>query len=157
MLFPEPLAWIAAAACIQLRLLCNLMDGMVAIEGNRASAVGVLYNEFPDRVADSMLLVALGYAAEMGWLGWLCALLAALTAYIRLFGASVGQAQDFGGLLSKPKRMALLTVTLIAAAIEHRTNGTQHVLGVGLIIMATGTAFTCVSRTRKIVQSMRGI
>ena len=54
---------LGAALCIQLRLLCNLLDGMVAIEGGRKSATGALYNEIPDRLADSLIIVALGYAA----------------------------------------------------------------------------------------------
>src|SRR5262245_7224685 len=29
----QSLVWLGAAGCIQLRLLCNLLDGMVAIEG----------------------------------------------------------------------------------------------------------------------------
>jgi len=78
------------AVCVQLRLICNLLDGMVAMEGGKASAVGKIYNEFPDRVADSVLIVALGYACAMPWIGWLGALLAALTAYVRVFGGSLG-------------------------------------------------------------------
>ena len=35
---------------------------MVALEGGRKSTLGSLYNEVPDRVADSMLIVAAGYA-----------------------------------------------------------------------------------------------
>ncbi len=84
-----------ALAAIQLRLLCNLLDGMVAVEGGRGSPVGALYNEFPDRVADTLLIVALGYAAGAGWLGWAGALAAAFTAYVRVFGGRFGQAQDF--------------------------------------------------------------
>jgi len=40
--------------------LCNLLDGMVAIEHGKQSQLGVLYNELPDRVSDSVLFVALG-------------------------------------------------------------------------------------------------
>src|SRR4051812_31960441 len=40
---------IAAAAFIQLRLLCNMLDGMVAIEGKMGSKTGDIYNELPDR------------------------------------------------------------------------------------------------------------
>src|SRR6185295_2950030 len=36
--------YVVAAAFIQLRLLCNLLDGMVAIEGGKRSAVGELFN-----------------------------------------------------------------------------------------------------------------
>src|SRR5262245_18443567 len=82
------LGLLLAALCVQLRLLCNLLDGMVAIEGGRQSATGALYNEIPDRVADSLFIVALGYA--IGWpvVGWLGALAAAITAYIRVLGGS---------------------------------------------------------------------
>lgn len=68
------------ALAILLRLLCNLFDGMVAVEGGKGTTTGALYNELPDRLADSLFLVALGYAIATPWLGWLAALLAALTA-----------------------------------------------------------------------------
>src|SRR6185437_11072107 len=50
------LAWLAAAALVQARLLANLLDGMVAIESGRASRVGELFNEVPDRVSDAATL-----------------------------------------------------------------------------------------------------
>lgn len=77
---PAPWNLLACAAGIQLRLLCNLLDGMVAIEGGRKSRVGALYNEVPDRVADSLFIVALGLVIGVPWLGWLGALAAAITA-----------------------------------------------------------------------------
>jgi phosphatidylglycerophosphate synthase len=94
---PDAVGLIGCAIAVQARLVCNLLDGMVAIEGGKKSAVGALYNEFPDRIADSLLIVALGYG--IGWpaLGWFGALVAALTAYIRVFGGSLGLAQDFRG------------------------------------------------------------
>src|SRR3546814_1146740 len=52
-------AWLCAIAIV-LRLLCNLFDGLVAVEHARKTPTGVLYNEVPDRVADSLFLVALG-------------------------------------------------------------------------------------------------
>jgi phosphatidylglycerophosphate synthase len=64
-----PLLYVVAILGIQLRLLCNLLDGMVAVEGGRGSPVGALYNEVPDRIADTLLLVAMGYAAGSSWLG----------------------------------------------------------------------------------------
>jgi len=70
---------------------------MVAIEGGKSTATGALFNEIPDRIADPLLLVPLGYAAGYPWLGWLMALLAVLTAYVRVLGGGLGQPQDFGG------------------------------------------------------------
>ena len=108
--------WLVAAACVQLRLVCNLLDGRVAIEGGRKSRVGAIYNEFPDRIADTLFLVPLGYAVAMPWLGWAAALLAALTAYVRVFGGALGLAQDFGGVMAKQRRMAALTAGLVVQA-----------------------------------------
>lgn len=44
------------------------------------------------------------------WLGWATALLAALTAYVRVFGGALGLAQDFAGIMAKQRRMAALNV-----------------------------------------------
>ena len=49
---PNAIGLIGCALAVQARLVCNLLDGMVAIEGGKKSAVGSLYNEFPDRIAD---------------------------------------------------------------------------------------------------------
>ncbi|HJT97378.1 MAG TPA: CDP-alcohol phosphatidyltransferase family protein [Rhodanobacteraceae bacterium] len=151
----RPLALVAAAICVQLRLLCNLIDGMVAIEGGRQSKVGALYNEFPDRIADSLLLVALGYAALAPWLGWLCALLAALTAYVRATGGALGLAQDFRGPMAKPHRMAVLTAACLAGAAEMTWNGTRWTLLVAAIAIALGSALTCATRALAIARALR--
>jgi phosphatidylglycerophosphate synthase len=143
------------ALCIQLRLICNLLDGMVALEGGKASAVGKIYNEFPDRVADSLLIVAAGYACGSPWLGWLGALLAALTAYIRVFGGSLGFAQDFRGPFAKQQRMALLTVACVAAAAETQWHAERYALYAATAIIAAGSLITCVTRTRAIAAQLR--
>ena len=141
------LAAIAAAACVQLRLLCNLLDGMVAIEGGKSTVAGALFNEIPDRIADPLLLVPLGCAAGYPWLGWLTALLAVLTAYVRVLGGALGERQDFSGVLPKQRRMAVLTIALLAVAIEDSLWGSRVSLLVAAIIIAIGSLATCVSRT----------
>ncbi|MCP2040160.1 phosphatidylglycerophosphate synthase [Neisseria sp. HSC-16F19] len=143
------------ALCIQLRLLCNLLDGMVAVEGGKKTAVGEIFNEFPDRVADSFLLVALGYAAGWGWLGWLTALLAMGTAYIRVFGGSLGFAQSFAGPMAKQHRMALLTAACLLGAVEVYYRPSLYSLQAALWLMAAGTAWTCVRRTQGVARLMR--
>ena len=151
------LAWLAAAACVQLRLVCNLLDGMVAIEGGRKTKSGAIYNEFPDRVADTLFLVPLGYAAGMPWLGWACALLAALTAYVRVFGGALGLVQDFGGVMAKQRRMAALTIGLVVQAVVAFFADGHWPLLVTAIIIAVGSLVTCITRTiaiaRKLEQS----
>ena len=50
----------AAAACIPLRLLLNMLDGMLAVEKGMSSPVGDIYNELPDRISDVLFLAAAG-------------------------------------------------------------------------------------------------
>jgi phosphatidylglycerophosphate synthase len=152
----RPLALVGAAICVQLRLLCNLVDGMVAIEGGKQSPVGSLYNEFPDRIADSLLLVALGHACGVPWLGWLAALLAALTAYVRATGGALGLAQDFRGPMAKPHRMAVLTVACLVGAAELQWNGTRWALLAAAVVIAAGSALTCATRALAIARALRG-
>lgn len=142
------------ALCIQLRLLANMLDGMVALEGGRKSPVGSLYNEIPDRLADSIIIVAVGYAVHLPWLGWCGALLAALTAYIRVLGGALGLPQDFRGPMAKPHRMALLTVGCLLAVPEHARWGTQYALSGALALLVAGSLATCATRTRAIARSL---
>jgi phosphatidylglycerophosphate synthase len=151
----HPAALLGVAVCIQARLLCNLLDGMVAIEGGKQSVVGGLYNEIPDRIADSLFIVALGYAAGKPWLGWLGALAAAVTAYIRVLGGALGLAQDFRGPLAKQHRMFAMTVGCVAAAFELAWwQSTYALLGAAWII-AVGALVTCVTRTRAIARQLQ--
>jgi phosphatidylglycerophosphate synthase len=138
---------ICCAVGIQLRLLCNLFDGMVAMEGGKKSDIGSLYNEFPDRIADSLLIVGLGYAIGYSALGWFAALAAALTAYVRVFGGSIGLQQSFMGPMAKQHRMAVMTAGLLLNAVEASIYGTHYVLLIALSIIAIGSAATCVTRT----------
>jgi phosphatidylglycerophosphate synthase len=148
-------ALLMCAVGVQLRLACNLLDGMVAMEGGKKTATGPIYNEFPDRVADSLLIVALGYAAGYPWLGWLGALLAASTAYVRVFGGSLGQPQDFRGPMAKQHRMAVLTGACVIGAIEMYLNGTRYSLLLAAIVIAAGSLLTCINRTRSIATQLR--
>lgn len=155
LLLPAPWNLAAGAVCVQLRLLCNLIDGMVAIEGGKKSKVGVLYNEVPDRVADSLFIVALGYAIGVPWLGWLGALAAAITAYIRVLGGTYGLAQDFRGPLAKQHRMAVMTVGCVLGIGEFLWRGTLFVVEGAAWIIAVGALITCVTRLAAISRQLK--
>lgn len=155
LLLPSPWNLLACAAGIQLRLLCNLLDGMVAIEGGRKSKVGALFNEVPDRIADSLFLVALGYEIGMPWMGWLAALAAAITAYIRVLGGTLGLAQDFRGPLAKQHRMAVMTLGCLLGIGEWIWDGGQRVLVASAVIIAFGAVLTCGTRVLAIAAGLK--
>jgi phosphatidylglycerophosphate synthase len=111
------LGFAAAAVLIQLRLLANMFDGMVAIETGKASPTGAMYNEVPDRVSDAAMFVGAGYAlGGQPALGYIAALLAVFLAYLRAQGKVAGAQQEFCGPMAKPQRAFLVTVLAIYCA-----------------------------------------
>ena len=153
-----PWHFLIGAAAVQLRLLCNMLDGMVAVEGGRRSRYGPIYNELPDRVEDSLLLVAAGYATDPGIglaLGLTAALLAAICAYVRLLGGTLGQPQDFIGPQAKPHRMFVLTLGLVAAFVARFVGIYGPWLSLALAIICIGTLLTILLRTLRIARRLR--
>jgi phosphatidylglycerophosphate synthase len=142
-----------AAACIQLRLLCNMLDGLVAVENNKKSVYGDLYNEIPDRIEDILIFVGAGYfIPESSWLGWLMALLAVLTAYLRCLGNALGCKAYFLGPQAKQHRMFVLTVGAIAQMIF---GFELPILRDTLIFIGVGTVITFIRRLAHIAKELK--
>jgi phosphatidylglycerophosphate synthase len=163
---------IGAALFCQLRLLANMMDGMVAVEAGKGSPDGMIWNELPDRFADIFVLVGAGYGvAVLGLadasLGWAAAVAAVMTAYVREVGKSAGAPADFSGPMAKPHRMFVMTMAALAAATcplwspaANASNGFAPAYGgdaimegrmiaLALWIVLIGSVFTTLNRTRR--------
>lgn len=106
-----PWLLIAAPLFCHLRLYLNMLDGMVALAGGRASRRGEIVNELPDRVSDVLIFAGV---AHSGWCdpvaAYWAAIMALMTAYVGVLGQAVGARREYGGLMSKPWRMAALHV-----------------------------------------------
>jgi len=147
---------ILGALMVQLRLLANMLDGMVAVASGKASAYGELFNEVPDRISDSATLIGFGYAiGSSAQLGWLAALLAVLTAYVRTLGKSTGAGSDFCGPMAKQQRMFLATLTSLFCAATPLGWQTWRPAMVALAIIALGSAVTTVRRLLHIAAKLR--
>jgi phosphatidylglycerophosphate synthase len=153
-LVPGLVQWlmlILAAATIQARLVCNLIDGMVAVEGGQGTKDGPFWNEAPDRASDLLFFLGAGIAAGKPELGALAAALAIATAYIRELGRAEGFPPDFSGPMAKPQRMAALTLgTVIAAFVA-----TEWVLALTLWIIIAGTALTILRRALRLIKALK--
>ncbi len=153
-LVPGLVQWlmlILAAAAIQARLVCNLIDGMVAVEGGQGTKDGPFWNEAPDRASDLLFLLGAGFAAGNPSLGALAAALAIATAYIRELGRAEGFPPDFSGPFAKPQRMAALTVGTVIAAFT----ATEWVLALTLWIIIAGTALTILRRALRLIRVLK--
>jgi phosphatidylglycerophosphate synthase len=150
-----------AALAIQLRLLCNMLDGMVAVEHGRGGPFGPIWNEVPDRIADTLLLAGAGYGAihadrDLGpAVGWLCASLALMTAYVRELGRSLGFAADFSGPMAKPHRMFVLTLACLVSLSESLWSGQGRTLFWALGLIGILTALTIARRIRRLATALK--
>jgi phosphatidylglycerophosphate synthase len=154
--------WLSGAAGAQLRLAANMFDGMVAIATGKAFRTGELYNEVPDRISDAALLIGLGYASgAIPMLGYLAALAALFTAYVRAQCRVAGAPQDFCGPMAKPQRMFWLTVTAIYCTVTPAAWQPHDILGSGgglpavaLAAIFLGSGVTAVRRLWHAAQSL---
>jgi len=159
---PRAILAVIAAAAIQGRLLCNLLDGMVAVEHGRGSSAGPIWNELPDRFSDAMLLAGAGLLlGGLGWrigasLGWIAAILAIITAYVRELGRGLGLPADFTGPMAKQQRMAALTVGCVLTAIEPLWNGAGQMMLVVMAVIVVGTGWTIGRRVKKLAAGLKG-
>lgn len=163
--FPEVgrLFWVLGVCGVQLRLVANLLDGMVAVEHGKSSPVGGLYNEVPDRVSDTAIFVGLGYAlASSPFLGLSASLAAMFTAYVRALGKGVAGYQEFCGPCAKQQRMFLVTMCglimglapdrLRVFELSHTIVGLPWVV---LFVITIGSIVTALRRLQKISVRLR--
>jgi phosphatidylglycerophosphate synthase len=151
---PGVLQWlclILAAAMLQARLVCNLIDGMVAVEGGQGAKDGPFWNEAPDRASDLLFFAGAGLAAGSLALGLLAASLAIATAYVRELGRAEGFTPDFSGPLAKPQRMAVLTAGTVIAAFY----ASEWTLTVTLWIIVAGSAATILRRSWTLIDRLK--
>lgn len=165
---------LGAALFCQLRLLANMMDGMVAVEAGKASKDGMIWNELPDRFADIAVLVGAGYCvAEVGLadaaLGWAAAVAAVMTAYVREVGRAAGAPADFSGPMAKPHRMFVMTMAALIAATVPLWVGEPfsssspptdtpvmgRIISVALWTVLIGSTFTALNRARRALVFLR--
>jgi phosphatidylglycerophosphate synthase len=152
----QRILWVAVALGVQLRLLANMLDGMVAIESGTASPVGELYNEVPDRISDCAVLVGVGYAVGGSpALGFLAALMAVLTAYIRSACRAGGAPQDFCGPMAKPHRMFVVSVMSLYLAMSPRDWHTVSDWAVPTLVLAAIAAGSAVTAVRRLTRGAR--
>ena len=158
---PQWWMWVCALICLLGRLLCNLFDGMVAVEGGEQTPSGEIFNDFPDRLSDPLILVATGYAVayvpSAVILGWTAAIGALLTAYSRYLGAACGAGYNFCGPMAKQHRMAVVSVALVACAIFSSPVFHTWIIISALFLINIGCAITVVRRIRASIRKLEGI
>src|SRR6266513_4082158 len=153
--------WLVAALGAQLRLTANMLDGMVALKSGRASKVGELYNEIPDRVSDAAVFIGAGFA----WggnvtVGYIATILAIFTAYVRAAGKIAGAPNEFCGPMAKQHQMLVITLICVYAATTPRSwqiitlnNSPIGLVTLGLAVIIVGCVITVIRRVGRIAHA----
>jgi phosphatidylglycerophosphate synthase len=140
-----------------------MLDGMVALASGRASKIGELYNEVPDRISDAAVFIGAGFA----WggnvtLGYVATILAVFTAYIRAAGKIAGAPNEFCGPMAKQHRMFVITLIGLYSAITPRSwqmitfNNLQiGLMTLGLAVVVVGCVVTVIRRLNRITRALK--
>jgi len=113
-----PLVLVLVPLAAAARPILNLLDGALARRTGMIHAKGELYNEVGDRLADVLMLAPVAfipgaYQATV-LLGVTMAVLASFTSVAT---KAAGGTRSYRGILSKPGRMVLLSVTALAVIV----------------------------------------
>lgn len=145
---------------LQMRLLCNLLDGMVAIEYDKKTSSGGLFNEIPDRISDTIIIIGFSlsvpYSQETVYLGLACVIVSISTAYIRALGASMGAGEQFQGPMAKPHRMAVITGAVVLIIILKQFSYIDlPITKITLWVILCGGLLTCYRRIYGIYMTLK--
>ena len=157
--FNHPFLLLVAVFFIQMRLMCNLFDGMVAIEYEKKSCLGDIFNDLPDRFADLFIILGFSYSVQnmpfAVQLGWICVVFSMMTAYIRVLGRSLGTKTYFSGPMAKQHRMFVCSFCAVLHYVIYLMNGNLPIIYCGLYVIALGSIITCFNRLYKISSEIK--
>jgi phosphatidylglycerophosphate synthase len=159
----HPWLLIIAPLLCYLRLWFNMLDGMVAVAGGKASARGEIVNDLPDRISDVIIFTGVAHSGLMDpVIGYWTAILSLFTAYVGLFGQAIGGRREFGGIMSKPWRMVVLSLGAWTMFVHiwrsgQSTNGTEafpQILDWTCLVIIAGCLQTVIVRLKRIMAAL---
>lgn len=104
-----------AAGIIALSGLLDALDGKVAKIAGKASKRGDFLDHVADRYADIFIMAGVILSAYCGWIIGIFALTGVfMTSYLGTQAQAVGVRRDYGGVLGRADRLALLIIIPIA-------------------------------------------
>ncbi len=152
------LIWLGAAVAIVARLGCRKVAAGKGGRGDR------LWLELADPIADPWLIMAAGYCND--WVvkiagipvGWVAAVLAVLTALIRILGEALTGRQVRVGPMNCATRLIILAAACLGSIAELwiRQDGkcAQEVMRWTLALIIAGCVVTCMRRIAAMARSI---
>ena len=141
-----PSGYLLAAALVFANGWLDLVDGALARATGETSTGGDLLDHVLDRYADVALVVGAAVGLDQPLLGLLAVTGVLLTSYMGTQIQAVGLGREYGGLMGRADRLALLGVAGAATALYGRPVGSYTLLGWALVVLAVVGHATALQR-----------
>jgi archaetidylinositol phosphate synthase len=142
----SPLAYVVAGTCVLLNGSLDLLDGQLAREQGVESRAGDLLDHVLDRYADVVLVAGLAAGVGRFGLGLAAVTGVLLTSYMGTQVQAVGLGRNYGGLVGRADRLALMGVTAFLAAVVTAPLFGLTVVGWLLVFLAVVGHLTAIQR-----------
>ncbi|MFW6003458.1 MAG: CDP-alcohol phosphatidyltransferase family protein [Halanaeroarchaeum sp.] len=133
-----PLAYVVGALFVFLNGWLDLLDGALARELDVDSPAGDLLDHVLDRYADVFMVGGLAAGIEQYALGFLAVTGVLLTSYLGTQVEAVGLSRQYGGLLGRADRLALIGVVGFAMALVPAIGGLSLVAWLLILFTVVG-------------------
>jgi len=152
-----PAAYVAGAALVFLNGWLDLVDGALARRQHRSSKAGDLLDHVLDRYADVVIVAALAAGVGRYALGLAAVTGVLLTSYLGTQIQAVGLGREYGGLLGRADRLALVGVAgVVAGVVEEPIVAGLGAVGVLLLLFAVVGHLTAIQRFWGAWSDLRG-
>jgi len=141
-----PVWYVAGALFVFCNGWLDLVDGALAREQAVASAAGDLLDHVLDRYADIVVIVGLAAGVDRYGLGLAAVTGVLMTSYLGTQIQAVGLGREYGGLVGRADRLALVGVAGVLAGVVAGPVGPFGVVGWLLVLFAVVGHLTALQR-----------
>jgi len=137
--------YLVGALLVFLNGSLDLLDGALARELEVDSRAGDLLDHVLDRYADVVILAGLAAGVEQYALGFAAVTGVLLTSYLGTQIEAIGMEREYGGLVGRADRLALVSVVAVVASFDPATPSLP-VVGWLLVLLAVVGHLTALQR-----------
>ncbi|WP_338741792.1 CDP-alcohol phosphatidyltransferase family protein [Haloplanus salilacus] len=141
-----PLGYALGAVCVFANGWLDLLDGALARTQDVESRAGDLLDHVLDRYADVVLVIGLAAGVARYDLGLLAVTGVLMTSYLGTQIQAVGLGREYGGLVGRADRLALVGLTGLVAAVVAEPLGPLSVVGWLLVFFTVVGHLTALQR-----------
>lgn len=153
--FDSGLYLAAALVFVILNSFTDAVDGVMARQKNIQSDRGDLLDHVIDRYADTIIICSIFFAGYAHWMIGTAAITGVLiTSYMGTQAQAVGVGRDYGGIMGRADRLALIIMVTAANVIYPFEIYSMQLLGWVIVVIAITSHFTALQRFLRIWSEM---